>query len=505
MRFSRFFVLIFCAVHSTCALSNVENYFSSIKNNPEALYSFFKTMPKGGELHYHLAGGAPPEAMLSLAPQGNYCLDKSTYAIQARQDIPKHQPCHGVLLNNLKKHSPLYENILRAWSLKDFTSQQESKHDHFFASFFKFSPIVSAFGAELLTEVMKRAAKQHELYLEVMVLPDDAHASQYGTLVQHTKNFKEKQNILLANPLMQNNIHDTITKSNALINKAKDNLHCNEDTKNPACDLTVRLQYIILREQPINAFFAQALNGFAATSKSDTLVSINLVQAEDGPLSLQNYRQQMKIISFLHKEYPMVHIALHAGELRAGKLGETEVNPKELSYHIHDALLIGKAERIGHGTDINSEKNAELLLKRMSEKKIPVEINLTSSQQLLNVASQHPIHHYLEHHVPVILGTDDEGILRTNLTHEYVKASTEQKLDYAILKTINRNTLTFSFLAGKSLWQDPAKNIPVAACENLHSSPCLEFIAHSPKAKLQWRLEVKLAAFEKQFQKKHRV
>lgn len=501
MRAFRYFVLLCFIFNYITVSADVEHYFSGIKNNPDALYQFFKAMPKGGELHYHLAGGALPETMLSVARKGNYCIDPMTYTVNY-SPITKNatKPCHGILLSQLKKDSELYHKIIQAWSLKDFSSQQETRHDHFFASFFKFLPIVSEDGPALLTSVMKRAAKQHEMYLEVMVLPDDAHSASFGHLIHHAKSFKEKQQVLLSNLGMQENIHNTIANSARLLQQSRKQLHCEKKEKDPACYLTVRLQYYILREQPIDSFFAQALNGFAATSQSNQLVSINLVQAEDGPISLHDYRKQMHIINFLHKAYPNVHIALHAGELHPTQVGTNKVNPKELTYHIHDAIQIGDAERIGHGTDIDSEFEHEKILNLMSKKEIPVEINLTSNQQLLNVSPEkNPIHHYLRHHVPIILSTDDEGILRTNLTKEYLKATTEQKLDYSTLKTINRNTLTFSFLPGKSIWKDAAQSIPVESCNNLSSPECLNFIAHNQKAKLQWQLEQKLLAFENQY------
>ena len=57
--------------------AQVSSYFYHIKKDPKALYAFFKDMPKGGELHYHLAGGAYPETMLLLASKGNYCINNT--------------------------------------------------------------------------------------------------------------------------------------------------------------------------------------------------------------------------------------------------------------------------------------------------------------------------------------------------------------------------------------------------------------------------------------------
>lgn len=43
-------------------------------------------MPKGGELHYHLAGGAYPEIMLDLASK-NYCLNTLTSKVSKNSRV----------------------------------------------------------------------------------------------------------------------------------------------------------------------------------------------------------------------------------------------------------------------------------------------------------------------------------------------------------------------------------------------------------------------------------
>lgn len=488
------------SLSATIALASVEHYFSNIKNDPSQLYLFFKTMPKGGDLHYHLDGGAPPETMLSLVSHGHYCLDTHSYIIREANQINNESNCDTQLFNQLHKNSPLYKEVIDSWSMKNFTPGSESGHDHFFATFNKFIPIVSKFGSELLAEVMIRAANQHELYLEVMVIPDDAHSANFGKLIEKATTLPDKKQILLNSQKFQNNINLTVSKNAYLLNKTQQQLGCDSENPSPGCTITTKFQYVILREQALNNFFAQALNGFAAVSQSKTLVSINLVQAEDGVISLNDYHRQMNILNFLHHAYPNVHITLHAGELISGNIGSREVPTKELRYHIHDALFTGHAERIGHGVDINHEKNSDEILNHMLKHNIPVEINLTSNQKILNVSGEtHPIKNYLAHQVPVILSTDDEGILRTNLSREYVNAVIQQDLDYATLKTINRNALTYSFLSGKSIWKNSREGIFVPECKKLYSASCKRFIAQSQKASLQWELENQLLRFEGQY------
>lgn len=474
------------------SFSNASDYLQSIKDKPELLYHFLKEMPKGGELHYHLAGGAYPEIMLSLAEKGNYCLNTDTFTITRPQG-----KCDGVYTNTLGHQPDLYHQTIKAWSFKDFSSDKESGHDHFFNSFLKFLPLVEDFESELLVSVIKRAAEQNQQYLEVMLLPDNGKSIAFGSSLKDIKPLEEKRQHLLKDPAFVANIQDTVTHSQNTLQKANQELQCKQNPQTPACELTVNFLYYILREQGPDDFFAQALTAFEAALKSQEIVGINLVQAEDGPLSLSEYKTQMDIINFLHKAYPTVHIALHAGELTPEL-----VSKEHLLFHINDALFNGNAERIGHGVDIPLETDSKTILTTMAKKQIPVEINLTSNKTILAVSGkQHPIHLYLENKVPVVLSTDDEGILRTNLTKQYVEAVIVHGLDYATLKQINRNALTFSFVEGKSLWKNSRYPVRVVACRNLQSNSCKKYIANNPKAALQWKLEVKLQEFEKKYEK----
>lgn len=477
--------------------ASFSDYVDQLKKNPPALYALMEAMPKGGELHYHLAGGAYPEDMLNLAISDHYCLDHQTYTLT--QALGHHCQKNSSLW---RADHPLKKEVIKAWSFQRFEPIQESAHDHFFASFFKFMPLVIDYRAPLLASIMKRAAHQQELYMEVMILPDNGKAARFGKSVSPQAPLKRQQQQLLAKEAFQQNIRYTREEASRILQKAHKLLNCEKKNPQPACKLTVKFQYYVLREQPLNELFAQALNGFAAASQSSDLIAINLVQAEDGPIARHDYRAQMRIIEFLHQAYPNVHIALHAGEL------VPSIAPlPDLHFHIHDAVMIGKAERIGHGIDIAYEKKYPHLLRLMAEKEIPVEINLTSNEKILNISkTQHPlINYYLAHHVPIVLSTDDEGILGTTLTQEYTNAITIYGLNYEMIKAANRNTLTYSFLPGKSLWENNRAFIPISACKKLQSKTCLNFLKSSEKAQLQWLLETRLQAFEDQFSKKERL
>jgi adenosine deaminase len=430
----RFAIIMLCSLTSLSAQADVNHYFSTIKQDPNALYIFLKAMPKGGELHYHLAGGAYPEVMLDLAAKGSYCLNDATHSVSNGKN------CTAAALAT---NDALYEQYLQAWSLKNFIpTDGKSAEDHFFAAFYKFIPIVADHEAELLADVLKRAGSQHEQYMEILITPDNVQSASFANLVKGKNTNAEKLAALQSSQAFNDNIQRTITNGRNIIEKAHTLLGCDKDPQAEGCNVTVRFQYYILRQLPENAFFAMAVNAFSAAKASPDFVGINLVQQEDVPAALKPYKQQMQVLDFLHQQYPTVHISLHAGEL-----SPTSVAPADLRFHIYDAVTVGHAERIGHGVDIAYEDNAEALTKMMAQKKIAVEVNLTSNDWLVHAkGAEHALHYYLDHQVPVVLSTDDEGILRTDLTREYVRAVMEQHLDYQQLKAITRNTITYSFL-----------------------------------------------------------
>jgi adenosine deaminase len=178
------------------------------------------------------------------------------------------------------------------------------------------------------------------------------------------------------------------------------------------------------------------------------------------------------------------------------------VSPAGTSFHIREAIELGHAERIGHGDDVLYEDNASALLKQMADKHIDVEINLTSNDGILGIKGKdHPLHAYMAAHVPFSLSTDDEGVSRIDLTHEYVRAVEEQNLTYADLKFSARNSLEYSFLHGESLYTHPgdyahrasACAAPITAKP---SSVCSAFLSANEKAAQQYELERRFAAFE---------
>jgi adenosine deaminase len=275
--------------------------------------------------------------------------------------------------------------------------------------------------------------------------------------------------------------------------------HCGTPQAQPGCSVQIRWIDGVLRDFTPAQIFAQTLLGFALAASEPRVVAINYLRAEDWHGSLVEYHLGMRIVDYCHSLYPRVHITLHAGELAPGS-----VPPVDLTFHIREAIELGHAERIGHGVDVMYETDPHALLKEMAEKHVMVEINLTSNAVILGIKPPyHPLPEYLEAHVPVALSTDDEGVSRIDLTHEYVRAAMEYGLGYLDLKSMARTSIEHSFLPGQSLWQKPDDFTQVkSACAGQTpgaKSPgagCLELLKSSEKAAQQWELERRFTVFE---------
>ncbi len=284
-------------------------------------------------------------------------------------------------------------------------------------------------------------------------------------------------------------------------------LHCDTGLADPvpadpACTLPVRFLTQIVRTQAPQAVFAQLLLDMELAAHDPRYVGVNIVAPEDDPVALRDYRLHMQMIGFLHGLYPGVHITLHAGELVPGL-----ASPEDLRFHIRDAVTTAHAERIGHGVDVAGEDRPDELMSTMAASHVLVEIALTSNRQILQVSGQrHPFLRYRQFGVPVALVTDDEGIERTDLTHEYEQAVTTYHLGYQDLKTMARAALDHGFLQGASLWISPDDFRATAACASDQlgqprpSQTCQRLLDASPKAAAEWRQEAAFTNFENQHQ-----
>jgi hypothetical protein len=193
-----------------------------------------------------------------------------------------------------------------------------------------------------------------------------------------------------------------------------------------------------------------------------------------------------------------VKIALHAGELDLGL-----VPPEDLRFHIQEAVEVAHASRIGHGVDIMRETGSQKTLSEMARDKVAVEIMPVSNKVILEVSGEdHPFPVYLSRGIPIVLASDDPGVLRTDLTEQFVIiAHTYPEAKYSDFKRFARNSLEYSFLKGEGIWAIPGDYSQLrkefaGGDPGEESKECLAFLEKNEKAKAQWKLEGDLTSFE---------
>jgi adenosine deaminase len=182
------------------------------------------------------------------------------------------------------------------------------------------------------------------------------------------------------------------------------------------------------------------------------------------------------------------------------------VPPEGLRFHIRESVEMGHAERIGHGVDVMNEDDPIGLLRELAKRNVLVEICLTSNDVILGIrGKEHPFAMYRRYGVPVALATDDEGVSRSDMTREYLRAVTTYDLSYSDLKQMARQSLEHSFLPGASLWVETRTFRRVGPCSTDRpeaqklSAACSRFLAASERAQIQWKLEAGFARFESEF------
>ncbi len=473
---------------------------------PLALRAFLAGMPKGGDLHNHLAGAVYAETWLRDAAADHVCIDPKALDFARRGPALATVPCDAgsVDASTLPQKQSLYDQLIDAFSMRSFVpSTGDSGHDHFFAAFDHFLGLAESHKPEWVDEVAARAAEQNEQYLELMDTPDAAFAviAQTKPVPPGTGYAAWRQQLLDAG-LGQQAL--AIRQQMDRFDQARrQQEHCDTPQPEPACTVEVRYLYQVLRNMPPPAVFAQIVLGFEVAaadlaSPHPHYVGINLVQPEDAQYSMADYKLHMQMIAALRQFYPKVQVTLHAGELAPGL-----VPPEGLRFHIRQAMEIAGAQRIGHGADVMYEDRPHELLKSMADRHILVEINLTSNDIILGIrGKEHPLPLYRKYGVPIALSTDDEGVSRIDLTHEYAMAAESFDLTYSDLKEIARNSIEYSFLPGQSLWRDHDYRHPQTACAASLSSDrpavgtCATLLTASPKAAQQWELEQRFHHFE---------
>jgi len=488
------------AAQSSSPPERTAQFLESARNNPAALMDFLARMPKGGDLHHHLTGAVYAESYIDYAVADGLCIDR----VVATLSPPPCDPTQGkVPAAQALTDFPLRNHVIDTWSIRNFVPAPDDRdiRHHFFAAFGKFDPVTNKHWAEMFAEVVHRAGAQHEIYLETMLTADQGEATKLGRTLGWSDDFAAMRSRLLSGGMAQV-VAGARKNLDAGEGGMREILGCGTAKPDPGCAVTLRFQNQVLRAFPKEEVFAQMLAGFELASADPRVVAVNLVQSQDEYRALHDFHLHMRMLDYLHGAYPGAHISLHAGELTPG-----EVKPEELlASHIRESIELGHAERIGHGLDVLYEADPSALLAEMAQRHILVEDCVYSHELVRGMTgSENVLPIYLRAGVPVALATDDEGIVRSELTWYFRRAVEGYRVDYPTLKRMVRDSLDHAFVPDASLWVAPENftMIPACASDRLQTEPesatCRNLLAASEKARLEWNEEVEFSRFEAQF------
>jgi hypothetical protein len=479
-------------------------YFDAIKNNESKLTAFINDLPKGGDLHHHLDGAVYAESYLRYAAADGDCLDATFTIVPPPCDPAKGLSPASRALNQDGISNYDYRNLaINAMSIRNYapTAGDTSILVHFFRSFGKFYLVINGHWADMFAEVVHRAAIEHEVYLETMISPDKNKEIALGTKVGWDPDFDRMRAKLDAAgmPALVAESSKNLDEAEAGYRKI---LGCSTATPDPGCGLTLRYIAYVLRDMTPEQVFAQIQLGFEAAAADPRVVSINPVEPQDDYLPMHDFDLHMRMFQYFHKRYPKIQLTMHAGELFPGVIAPEAMYDNQL---IRKSILIGGATRIGHGLDIQYEKDAKDTLRIMARRHILVEDPIYIHELIgPGIVGQDVITTYLQAGVPVSLATDDEGGDRSNLAQTFMRAVQGYHVGYRGLKTLVRDSLEHAFLPGTDLWRAPedfAHMQPACAGVPLTATPssaaCRALLASSQHAAIEWKNEVAFATFER--------
>lgn len=492
--------------------TQVKDHMETLRPDAAALQSFLQDMPKGGDLHSHTSGAISMEKLIQWGSEDGACVNTTTFVAS--------NPCaaNSVPMANTNTDRSLYNAVLGAWSMEGFSGPLLDAHQHFFDAFGKYGAVqTDARNDDSYADILSKAGHNNQIYVELMQSFGNSAGGNIAVGLFSPSDTWDKATLLakreqlITTPAFTTALNKQAASIAATLSGARQLLGCDTANPDPGCNVQVRLIASANRTGTREAVFGQWVYSYELAQLVPEVVGVNLVSPEEHANSLSFYNDEMFALGTLNdfnQQQPnrkQVHVSLHAGELIPEVLSSSTQD--QITFHIRNAVAVAHAERIGHGVDVLGETfgdGAEDLMNDMRDADVMVEICLSSNKALLGASgSKHPLAKYLEHGVPVTLATDDEGILRGNITQEYVAAATDQGLDYAALKHAARVSLQHAFIEGASLWakaEDYTHAVDACAKDTLGaeapSASCASYLSENARASLQWKLEGQLSSFE---------
>jgi len=439
----------FSLVSFSVYAQSVDKYFESIRKNTAALTAFFSQMPKGGDLHNHYSGSVYAETYISYVVEQDYVINEQTLEVKTSIPANKKGWVHFSALNDSGLLAAYKQKLVQKWSVKDYNGVSYPSDLQFFETFPGFG-IANNSIARLdtgLMELKRRAISENVSYIETMFtgIPCDnikAIDTSYNRLLEEAQ--RNRDEILTASlleklfTLVENKGVKTCAASfNDQLATIHNGLHIDD------ASFTMRYQNYVTRIVHPTDVFKNLILSFESANTSPLVVGVNIVAPENNEVSMRDYWLHMQMFKFCHSKFPKVKYAMHAGELTLGM-----VKPEDLAWHINEAVYTAGANRIGHGVDMPYEHNCYELLRYMAKNSIPIEINLYSNEFILKVkGSEHPFSLYKEFNVPIVICSDDAGVLRSNLTRQYVLLAKRYKdVSYQDIKRYVFNSIDYSFI-----------------------------------------------------------
>lgn len=441
------YTFLFVAVLHSAYCQTTNDYFEKIRNNEAQLTAFFSQMPKGGDLHHHFSGSIYAEPLLKHAIAKDFYLNIET------MNVRKEKPATGnwQLFSSLQSNGTLstyQQKIMQKWSIKDYNYVDYPSDKLFFESFMKFEPAIKGNFGQGLLELKNRAISENVSYIETQLstiptsmLTDDL--TSFNAKLRKLALVKDEKAITTS----LDTVFNSLIKKNAEFYAKDFNTNfvakMHNDLKIDDKQFTMRYQNFVLRFMEPVDLFKNLVIAFISANDSPLMAGVNIVSPEDGETAMNDYWLHMLMFKYCHARYPNVKYAMHAGELTLGL-----VLPEDLTWHIGAAVYTAGANRIGHGVDLAYEKDSYNLLRYMEKNSIPIEINLVSNEFILKVKeNRHPFSLYKEFGVPIVISTDDAGILRTNMTEQYVLLAKRYKdVSYSDIKQYVYNSINYSFI-----------------------------------------------------------
>jgi adenosine deaminase len=411
-------------------------YFEQIRKDSKALETFFSNMPKGADIHHHALGALWAEDIMEMAEALDLWVNKDGF-------LNKNEFSGAQKFRKIIEQDAYQKLLFQKWSVHNFDHESNNSHVHFFDVFAKIAPVFIGHESFWLSKIAQNAKEENINYVETLIeCPSSSEAIwkialDYPYAISEKPDFKDFQRFYAY--LEKNGLHyqvDNVLESVENWSAAANSID----------GVRIAFQLYTVRMLDPRQVLAQLILSYEAANRSDKIAGVNLVAPEHHDLTLRFYEMQMLVCSWLGEKFPDVNLALHAGELDLSLVAE-----KHLENHISQAVFKTNVKRIGHGVDLLYESDSKDILEKMSNEKIAIEILQSSNQFILGVdASRHPFSSYYEAGVPIVISTDDPGILRCRLADEFCTlAKNYSFLQYNDFKNFAKNSILFSFLEQK--------------------------------------------------------